>query len=108
MIYFPLSAVDISNAIDVALDYTSADNIFIVSQFGGQGFDSVGQDALQLLNQRNIEYSKKLPEVLKDRLLTQITLAKTQQPTTHLSLYERFDQLTNQNHRLIFPELYNE
>jgi organic radical activating enzyme len=106
MVYFPLSAVGISDAIDIALDYTLPDNIFIVSQIGGHGFDFVGQNALQLVNQKNIEYSKRLPPVLKDRLLAQITLAKTQIQTTYLPLYEEFDQLTNQNHRLIFSELY--
>jgi len=106
MVYFPLSANDISNAIDVALAYTLADNIFIVSQFGGHGFDFVGRNALQLLNQKNIEYSERLPTILKDRLLIQIMLASTKAQTTYLPRYEEFDQLTNQNHRLIFPELY--
>lgn len=108
MIYFPLSAVGISDAIDIALDYTLPDNIFIVSQFGGHGFDFVGQNALQLINHKNIEYSKQLPTVLQQRLLEQIQLAKTQRQITYLPLYEEFDQLTNQDHRLIFPELFND
>lgn len=106
MVYFPLSSVDIINAITVALEYTSSENIFIVGQSGGHGFDFVGQHALQLINQKNIEYSKQLPSVLNSRLLIQIQLANTQRTTTHLPLYEEFDQLTNQNHRLIFSELY--
>jgi molybdenum cofactor biosynthesis enzyme MoaA len=106
MVYFPLSSIDISNAITVALEYTPPDNIFIVSQIGGHGFDFVGQYALQSINQQNIDYSKQLPKVLEQRLLDQIQLATTQQSTTYLPLYEEFDRLTNQNHRLIFPELY--
>jgi len=106
MVYFPLSAIDITNAIMVALDHTKSENIFIVSQNGGHGFDFVGQNALQLINQKNIECSKQLPNIVKLRLLNQMQLAETQQETTYLPLYEKFDQLTNQNHRLIFPELY--
>jgi organic radical activating enzyme len=108
MVYFPLSAIGISEAIDVALEYTLPNNIFIVSQSGGNGFDLVGQNVLQSINHKNIEYSKQLPMPLQKRLLDQIHLAKTQRQTTHLPLYEEFDQLTNQNHCLIFPELYNE
>lgn len=106
MVYFPLSAFGISKAIDQALEYTSPDNIFIVSQIGGHGFDNISQGALQSINDRNIEYSKQLPEALSKRFLDQIQLATTKRTTTHLPLYEEFDQLTNQNHRLIFPELY--
>jgi hypothetical protein len=106
MVYFPLSSVGISNAIDVALEHTTPDNVFIVSQFGGHGFDFVGQHVLQLINQKNIDYSNKLPDIIKRRLLDQIKISTTQRPTTYLPLYQKFDQLTNQNHRLIFPELY--
>lgn len=106
MVYFPLSSVGIANAITVALEYTESENVFIVSQFGGHGFDFVGQNALQLINQKNIEYSQQLPTTLRTRLTDQIQLAKTEQSETYLPLYEEFDQLTNQNHRLIFPELY--
>jgi len=108
MVYFPLSAVGIGEAIDVALEYTGPDNIFIVSQSGGHGFDFVGQNVLQSVNHNNIEYSKQLPMPLQKRLLDQIHLAQSQRKTTHLPRYEEFDQLTNQNHRSIFPELYNE
>jgi len=106
MVYFPLSAGGIADAISVALEHTLPNNIFIVSQSGGHAFDSLGQNALQSIKQKNIESSKQLPKVLEHRLLSQIQLATTQQQTTYLPRYEEFDQLTNQNHRLIFPELY--
>ena len=108
MVYFPLSAVGISEAIDVALEHTIPDNIFIVGQSGGHGFDFVGQNVLQSINHKNIEYSQQLPPILQKRLMDQIQLARSQRKTTHLPLYDEFDQLTNQTHRLIFPELYNE
>lgn len=106
MVYFPLSATDIKNAIAVALDHVIPDNIFIVSQFGGHGFDCVGKNALQLINQKNIDFSKQLPPILEQRLFNQVQLATTQQEITHLPKYEEFDLLINQNHRLIFSELY--
>ena len=106
MVYFPLSATDIENAITVALDHTTPDNVFIVSQFGGHGFDCVSKNVLQSINQKNINFSKQLPKILEQRLSTQVQLATTQQETTRLPKYEEFDLLTNQNHRLIFPELY--
>jgi organic radical activating enzyme len=106
MVYFPLSATGITQAIDIALEHTDSENIFIVSQYGGHGFDKLGQSALQSLKQANIEYSQQLPLVLQERFQNQIQIAQTQRQTTHLPLYEEFDQLTNQNHRLIFPELY--
>jgi organic radical activating enzyme len=108
MVYFPLSAVGIGEAIDVALEHVVPDNIFIVSQSGGHGFDSVAQHVLQSINHNNIEYSKQLPMPVQKRLLDQIHLAQSQRQHTHLPLYDEFDQLTNQNHRSIFPELYNE
>lgn len=108
MVYFPLSANGISNAIDVALQHTSPDNIFIVCQNGGTGFDFVSQHALQLINQKNTNYSDTLPEILKSRLLGQVNLSSTRRHNTYLPKYEEFDKLTNQNHRLIFPELYYE
>jgi MoaA/NifB/PqqE/SkfB family radical SAM enzyme len=106
MVYFPLSATDIDNAITVALDHTNPDNIFIVSQFGGHGFDCVSKNALQLINQKNINLSKQLPTILEQRLFNQVQLATTQQEITHLPKYEEFDLLTNQDHRKIFAELY--
>ena len=106
MVYFPLSAYSIIDAINVALNHVLPENVFIVSQFGGHGFDSVGQHALQLINQTNIQRSSQLPEILKQRLSNQIQLSNTQRSTTYLPQYEEFDQLTNQNHRLIFSELY--
>lgn len=106
MVYFPLSSFGIVNALDVALEFTSPENIFLVSQFGGHGFDMLSQSALQYINQHNIDQMKHLPLVSQKRLKNQIELAVTQRTNTELPLYNKFDQLTNQNHQLIFTELY--
>lgn len=106
MVYFPLSSLDIVNAIDVALEFTNPDNVFLVSQSGGHGFDKLGQSALQYIKQHNLNQLTQLPDILKTRLQDQIASATTQQTQTTLPLYEKFDQLINQNHRDIFPELY--
>ena len=106
MVYFPLSSLDITNAIQVALEFTLPDNVFLVSQSGGHGFDKLSRSALQYIKQHNLDQLTQLPDILQTRLQDQILSATTQQTKTLLPLYEKFDQLTNQNHRLIFSELY--
>lgn len=106
MVYFPLSSLDIINAIDVALEFTGPDNIFLVGQSGGHGFDKLSRSALQYIKQHNLDQLTQLPSILQTRLQDQIASATTQQNQTVLPLYDKFDQLTNQNHRLIFSELY--
>jgi hypothetical protein len=106
MVYFPLSSIDIANAITVALEYTDPKNIFIVSQIGGHGFDMLSQKAVQYIKQQNLEETKILPNILQQRFLDQINLISTNRTETHLPNYSRFDQLTNQDHRSIFAELY--
>jgi uncharacterized Fe-S cluster-containing radical SAM superfamily protein len=106
MIYFPLSAMDIVNASNVALEYTVAKNIFVVSQSGGHGFDMLSCNAVQYIKQQNLEQITDLPDTLKQRLLDQINLITTQRDETYLPLYDNFDQLTKQNHKSIFTELY--
>jgi sulfatase maturation enzyme AslB (radical SAM superfamily) len=106
MVYFPLSAGGISSAIEFGLQHVAPENIFIVSQFGGHGFDCVGASALQCINQRNLEFAHTLPTILSQRLTHQIKICQTQCITTHLPNYVKFDKLTNQDHRSIFTELY--
>jgi organic radical activating enzyme len=106
MVYFPLSSLDINNAFEVALEYTMPQNIFVVSQSGGHGFDMLSQRALQYIKQLNLDQATHLPTILKQRFLEQIQTIQTQQTETFLPQYEKFDQLTNQNHKLLFKELY--
>jgi molybdenum cofactor biosynthesis enzyme MoaA len=108
MVYFPLSSLEIGAAIDIALEFTKDYNVFLVSQIGGHGFDDLGQAALQYINDRSQSLSLGLPEILKTRLQDQLTKATTQLEKTDLPLYNKFDQLTNQNHKEIFKELYYE
>jgi sulfatase maturation enzyme AslB (radical SAM superfamily) len=106
MVYFPLSSTDIQMAIRVAMEYIPANNIFFNPQFGGHGFDMLGQNALQSINKSNTEFANQLPKILKQRLLDQIQLATTTRSDSYLPKYEEFDRLTNQNHQEIFSELY--
>lgn len=106
MVYFPLSSFDIVNAINVALEFTTEENVFLVSQFGGHGFDMLGQDALQCINQHNLDQIDNLPKTLQKRLADQIRTSVTNRIKTELPLYDEFDQLTNQSHKSIFTELY--
>jgi molybdenum cofactor biosynthesis enzyme MoaA len=106
MVYFPLSSLEIGAAIDIALEFTQDTNVFLVSQIGGHGFDDLSQTALQYINDRSQSLLLRLPEILKTRLQDQLTNATTQLEKTNLPLYEKFDRLTNQNHKEIFKELY--
>lgn len=106
MIYFPLSGFDIVNAMNTALEFTSPENVFLVSQFGGHGFDMLSHNALQYIKQHNLDQLNTLPKVLQKRLQDQMTLAVTTRNQTQLPLYNKFDQLTNQHHQSIFTELY--
>jgi organic radical activating enzyme len=106
MIYFPLSATAIVNASKIALEYTAPENIFVVAQSGGHGFDMLSNNAVKYIKQQNLEQIVALPEVLKQRLLDQINLITTQRDETYLPMYDNFDQLTNQHHKSIFTELY--
>ena len=106
MVYFPLSSLDIARAFEVACEYTMPKNIFVVSQSGGHGFDSLSQRALQYVQQLNLTQSTQLPAILRQRFVEQIQTTTTQQTKTFLPQYEKFDQLTNQNHKLLFTELY--
>lgn len=106
MVYFPLSAKGISNAIKIAQEYTTEDHIFIVSQNGGHGFDMVKSSALQYLRDLNLNFAQTLPDILKNRLVDQVSLMSSTRQDTHLPNYNLFDQLTNQDHKHIFTELY--
>lgn len=106
MVYFPLSSFNIVEAIQVALEYTNANNIFLVSQIEGHGFDMLSQNSVKYIKQHNLDQIHLLPDILQTRLQDQINMLQTHREQSHLPKYEKFDRLTNQNHRVIFPELY--
>jgi hypothetical protein len=106
MVYFPLSSLDIANAMETALDYTLPENIFVVTQFGGHGFDMLSQRVVQYIKQLNLNQAEALPNILRQRFLDHVNKIDSQQSDTFLPQYDRFDQLTKQNHKQIFLELY--
>ena len=106
MVYFPLSSLDIVDAAKIALDHTMPENIFVVSQSGGHGFDMLSQNAVQYIKQKNLQQTESLPNLLKQRFVDQIKLINTNKEQTFLPQYDQFDRLTNQNHKQIFTELY--
>ena len=106
MVYFPLSAGGISDAISLALNYTSSKNIFIVSQNDGELFDKLGIESVQYLKDKNTKFADTLDVILRNRLLDQVNLMNTTSAVTYLEKYCQFDQLTNQNHKELFKELY--
>jgi molybdenum cofactor biosynthesis enzyme MoaA len=108
MVYFPLSSFGIIDAINVALEFTDSENIFLVSQIGGQRFDQLSQSVLQYIHCYNRARITELPHSLQTKLEQLMNLAETTQIQTYLPMYDRFDLLTKQNHREIFKELYEQ
>lgn len=106
MIYFPLSSLDIVDAAKIALDYSRPENIFVVSQSGGHGFDMLSQHAVKYIKEQNLQKIDSLPKLLEQRFLNQINLMSTDRTETFLPKYDEFDKLTNQDHKQIFAELY--
>ena len=107
MIYFPLSAGGINDAIMFALDHVDPQQIFIRAQEGGHGFDMLARDVVQYLKFQNTQFCDTLPEVLKNRFMPMINSVNSSRHQTSLPNYDKFDSLTSQNHRLVFPELYH-
>lgn len=106
MVYFTLSAGGISDAIELALKYTNPTDIFIVAQTLDNQFDKLSINAVQYLKDKNKAFANTLDDVLKNRLLDQVNSMNTISNKTVLQNYCQFDQLTNQNHKEIFKELY--
>jgi MoaA/NifB/PqqE/SkfB family radical SAM enzyme len=106
MVYFSLSSTDITNAIDVALQYVGPENVFITNESGNTAVDVISASALQYIQDINKRYAEELPEVLKNRLLQVIAQNTDCGDTSSFPKYIEFDRLTNQSHQLIFPELY--
>jgi len=107
MVFFPLSATSIVDAVHFALRFMPGDNIFIRQQIGGQGFDGLGIKALQCIKQDLVSRSGELDGSVRQQLDDQIRrIGPTQRTNTRLLYYEEFDRLTGLDHRTVFPELY--
>jgi sulfatase maturation enzyme AslB (radical SAM superfamily) len=106
MVYFPLSAAGIGNAIKLAQQYTQPEKIYVVAQFDGHGFDKINKNSVQYIKELNTTLANTLPDMLNRRLMDQVNLMSSNCETTQLPNYDLFDQLTNQNHKNIFTELY--
>jgi organic radical activating enzyme len=109
MVFFPLSMIVIDQAIDLALTFIPEDNIFVVCQYGNHlpSFDSINKNIIKKYVDKltNFAYIK-TSQSLKDKILASVQSMHSSADITKLNYYDEFDKLTNQNHRIIFKELY--
>ena len=107
MILFPLSIGSISQAIEFAQRHVPASEIYI-NDYDGSLYQWSGMSkyVLNELKLRLHNYAITLDESIKSQLLARLVYIDSSADVTHFSHLADFDQLTGQNHREIFTELY--
>lgn len=107
MIFFPLSAGTIEQTIDWTLEHISPNEIYLNDYTGDLlTWDKVGKRQLDNLVKKILQYSNSLPSRLKDELESKCQQMDSSLDQTNIEFLQRFDLLTNQDHRSIFTELY--
>lgn len=107
MIFFPLSAGAIDQTIDWALQHIPDTEIYLNDYTGSAlTWDQVGKSQLDIMIKRIVKYADTLPIQLKKELVSKCQQMTSNRKGTDLDWLTRFDQLTNQDHRSIFTELY--
>jgi sulfatase maturation enzyme AslB (radical SAM superfamily) len=107
MILFALSAAEIGNAIDFALTCIHPDQIFINDYEGNQlDWSKVGKKQIDVLAKNIVKYSQSSPDFIKHQLLSKTQQMVSTAEHTYFKFLDQYDNLTNQNHRSIFTELY--
>jgi MoaA/NifB/PqqE/SkfB family radical SAM enzyme len=107
MVYMPLSAFYIVDAITVAMDHMPEDEIYIREQWGPPGFDCLSKNACSQIVEYTTKAANSLPATISSRIQSMLNYVHSAADITYLEHYERFDKLTNQNHKEVFPDLYN-
>lgn len=107
MIFFPLSAGTIDKTIDWTLKHISPDEIYLNDYTGDSlTWNKVGKSQLDNLVKKILQYSNNLPDKLRNELESKCQQMKSSVDQTNIEFLNRFDLLTNLNHRSIFTELY--
>lgn len=107
MIFFPLSAGTIDQTIDWALQHVPDTEIYLNDYTGSDlTWDKVGKSQLDTMAKRIVKYADTLPIRLKNELVSKCQQITSDRDTTSIAKLDQFDQLTKQDHRSIFTELY--
>jgi len=107
MILFPLSIGTISQAIEFAQQHISVGEIYINNYHGNlYEWSGMSKYVLNDLKARLYEYAITLDGSIRSQLLTRLSYIDSSADVTYFPHLYDFDQLTGQNHREIFTELY--
>jgi sulfatase maturation enzyme AslB (radical SAM superfamily) len=107
MILFPLSIGTIDQAIDFAQQHVPASEIYINDYDGSlYQWSGMSKDVLNNLKAKLTSYATTADESIKSQLLARLAYIDSLSNVTHFSHLTDFDQLTGQQHRKIFTELY--
>ena len=107
MILFPLSIGGIADAIDFALKHVPASEIYINDYEGGRyQWGHVGKTTLDQLKSNLVKYIENLDTAIQSQILPRLAQIESTVSNTKFPDLADFDQMTDQNHRSIFKELY--
>jgi Radical SAM superfamily len=107
MLLFPLSIGGIADAIDFALEHTPPEEIFINDCYGGRfEWSHVNQTALAALKEKLANYIKTVDPEIQSRIEPRLAQIESTATVTQFPDVINFDQMVGQDHRKIFPELY--
>jgi organic radical activating enzyme len=107
MIFFPLSAGAMDHTIDWALQHIPDTEIYLNDYTGSAlTWDQIGKGQLDTMVEKIVKYADTLPIQLKNELVSKCQQMTSNCNTTNIAWLNQFDQLTNQDHRKIFTELY--
>lgn len=107
MILFPLSIVDLPVAIDFALEHISPAEIYINDYYGeNYSWRKVRRSTLERLRKNLSNYVNKSDPTIQSQILPRLEQMVSTAEATQFPQLDIFDQLTNQNHKNIFNELY--
>jgi len=107
MILFPLSMGGIQDAIQFALNYIPASEIYI-NDYNGSDFawSQVGKTVLDNQCQNLINYTSTLDPSLQLQLLPRLNSVESNNDISNFPKCHIFDKLIKKDHTTIFPELY--
>ena len=107
MILFPLSIVDITDAINFALEFVKPADIFINNYNGAQlTWEKVDQNILTKLKYDLVNAVKQFDYSIQQQIDFLKEDIKSTQTGTYFPFLDHFDKLIGLDHRTIFTELY--
>lgn len=107
MIFFPLSAGAIDQTIDWTLQHIPETEVYLNDYTGSAlTWDQVGKSQLDSMIKKVVKYADTLTTQLQNELVSKCQQMTSNRNTTDIAWLTHFDQLTKQNHRSIFTELY--